>query len=185
MFNIYVASSWRNEHYPEVVRSLIAMRAGRPTTPAYEVYDFRNPAPGNTGFAWSSIDPNWGNWTAEEYAKALDHPLAVEGFEYDITALAKADLCVLVLPSGRSASWEYGYFCGQKDRKGIVYMPEKCEPELMYRGSMICATIPDLYAAVSSYLIELRAQRGPTKAEIVADIRRELESGERDEEDEP
>jgi hypothetical protein len=32
----------------------------------HEVYDFKkNPAPGKV-FAWSDIDPNWQNWTAEE-----------------------------------------------------------------------------------------------------------------------
>lgn len=40
---IYVASSWRNERQPEVVEHLRSF--------GYEVYDFRNPAPGDTGFS--------------------------------------------------------------------------------------------------------------------------------------
>ena len=39
---IYVASSWRNEYYPEVVEKL--REAG------HEVYDFRNPPSGDPGF---------------------------------------------------------------------------------------------------------------------------------------
>ena len=42
---IYVASSWRNEFYPEVVEKL--REAG------HEVYDFRNPPSGDPGFKWS------------------------------------------------------------------------------------------------------------------------------------
>ena len=38
---IYVASSWRNEYYPEVVEKL--REAG------HEVYDFRNPPSNATG----------------------------------------------------------------------------------------------------------------------------------------
>ena len=43
-----------------------------------------------------------------------------------------ADTCVLVLPCGRSAHTEAGWFAG-KGLKTIVYMPEKQEPELMYK----------------------------------------------------
>ena len=43
---IYVASSWRNEYYPEVVEKL--REAG------HDVYDFRNPPSGDPGFKWSS-----------------------------------------------------------------------------------------------------------------------------------
>lgn len=46
---IYVASSWRNVYQPAVVDALRAL-------PGCEVYDFRNPAPGDSGFAWSDID---------------------------------------------------------------------------------------------------------------------------------
>lgn len=39
------------------------------------------------------------------------------------------DTCVLVLPCGRSAHTEAGWFAG-RGLKTIVYMPEKQEPEL-------------------------------------------------------
>ena len=42
MARIYVASSWRNQYYPAVVTRL--REAG------HEVYDFRNPPHGGTGF---------------------------------------------------------------------------------------------------------------------------------------
>jgi len=48
MRKIYVASSWRNPIQPRIVRVL--REAG------HTVYDFRNPAPGYKGFAWSDLD---------------------------------------------------------------------------------------------------------------------------------
>ena len=47
-------------------------------------------------------------------------------------AMLWADTCVLVLPCGRSAHTEAGWFAG-KGLKTIVYMPEKQTPELMYK----------------------------------------------------
>lgn len=47
-------------------------------------------------------------------------------------AMLWADTCVLVLPCGRSAHTEAGWFAG-RDLKTIVYMPGKQEPELMYK----------------------------------------------------
>ena len=56
---IYVASSWRNPEQPEVVTALRSL--------SYEVYDFRNPGDGKSGFGWREIDPNWLNWTPERW----------------------------------------------------------------------------------------------------------------------
>lgn len=134
--NIYVASSWRNLLQPAIVTLL--RRCG------HEVYDFRHPAPGNDGFAWSAIDPKWQQWTAKEYAAALDHPVARRGYEHDMAALNACDACVLVLPSGRSASWEFGYAMAQKKLAAVV-MFDGCEPELMYRGARILGEVNDVF----------------------------------------
>lgn len=142
---IYVASSWRNTYQPEVVATLRA--AG------HDVYDFRNPEEGNDGFRWSEIDPDWKKWDCERYAKALEHPIAKKGFKLDLGAVLRADLCVLVLPSGRSASWEYGYHCGMTGRPGIVHMPENVEPELMYSGSLFTDTLEKLVEVTRAYSI--------------------------------
>lgn len=134
--NIYVASSWRNNLQPGIVHTL--RRLG------HEVYDFKNPSPGNKGFAWSDIDPNWKNWTAEEYRAALQHQTAINGYALDIAALKACDACVLVLPSGRSASWEFGYAMGQ-GKKGVVVQFDSIEPELMYREATIVTTMSELF----------------------------------------
>jgi hypothetical protein len=135
---IYVASSWRNAHQPAVVSSLRSL--------GHEVYDFRNPEPGGTGFSWSEIDPNWQRWTPEEYARALQHPIAERGYGLDIGALRWCEDCVLVLPSGRSASWELGYAMGQ-GKNGFVFSPEKNEPELMYREARLLTSTDELTSA--------------------------------------
>jgi hypothetical protein len=44
-----------------------------------------------------------------------------------------ADTCVLLLPCGRSAHLEAGYFVGAGKELNIVLSNEKFEPELMYK----------------------------------------------------
>jgi hypothetical protein len=121
---IYVASSWRNIYQPKVVELLRHL--------GHEVYDFRNPAPANKGFAWSEIDEDWEQWTTEEYFEALKHPIAEAGFKCDFDAMKWADTCVMVLPCGRSANTEAGWMKGA-GKKVFVYSPIKQEPELMYK----------------------------------------------------
>ena len=118
---VYVASSWRNAKQPLVVKALRGIA---------EVYDFRQPCRGATGFAWSDIDPEWKSWSPAEFAEHLDHPLAVDGFRADMNALKAADACVLVMPCGRSAHLELGYCIGAGKPTAILLTDG--EPELMY-----------------------------------------------------
>jgi len=68
MPKIYVASSWRNPYYEQVVKHLREQ--------GFEVYDFRNPPHGGAGFHWTDVDENATNWTLEEYAEGVKHPLS-------------------------------------------------------------------------------------------------------------
>lgn len=127
--NIYVASSWRNPRQPAVI---VALRDA-----GHEVYDFRNPMPGDHGFHWSEIDPSWKQWGPATFREGLKHPIAKAGFAKDMAALEKCDACVLVLPCGRSAHLELGYAVGAL-KHTIVLLDEDStsrpiEPELMYR----------------------------------------------------
>ena len=139
---IYVASSWRNTYQQAVVKLLRHL--------GHDVYDFRNPAPGHTGFAWSLIDPNWQSWTPDAYRKSLKNPVAAAGYGLDIGAVRWCDVGVLVLPSGRSASWEFGHIMGQ-GKPGVVYMPEPCEPELMYSEALILVSEDELRARFNPF----------------------------------
>ncbi len=133
---IYLASSWRNPAQPEAVE--ILRQAG------HEVYDFRNPALGDSGFSWSAIDPYWEHWTPEKYVEALQHPLAVDGFAKDFAAMEWADTFVLLLPCGRSAHLEAGWAVGA-GREVYVVHPDGEEPELMAKmATAIVPTVSDV-----------------------------------------
>lgn len=147
---IYLASSWRNAHQPEVLSRLRA--AG------HEVYDFRNPWAGlpkfggrgiGTGFQWSDVDSGWQEWSRDEYRTALTHPIALDGYQSDFDAMQWADTGVLLLPSGRSAHLEAGYFVGA-DKPLHILMLERQEPELMYRmANSIALSIDELLTEIS------------------------------------
>ena len=120
---IYLASSWRNSKQPSAVKYL---REG-----GNEVYDFRNPAEGNTGFGWKAINEGWKSWTVPQFAEALRHPIAEEGFKVDKEALDWCEALVPLLPCGKSAHLEAGYAAGQ--RKPVFIVMDNGEPELMYK----------------------------------------------------
>lgn len=128
---IYVASSWRNTEHPVVVEMLRQR--------GHEVYDFRNPRPGDHGFAWSEIDPSWEGWTPWRFRQLLDDPIAVNGFASDFAAMEWADTFVLVLPCGRSAHLEAGWAVGAGKPTALLLHEDKFEPELMYRMAALIA----------------------------------------------
>lgn len=136
--HIYVASSWRNTYYPEVVRKL--------RTTGHEVYDFRNPPSGDPGFHWTDVDEHCADWTPTEYQANLSHPLAERQFKNDIDAMIACDACVLVLPCGRSAHTEAGWFAGQgKKVYVLVTNQDSFEPELMYKlFTKVCISLNEL-----------------------------------------
>ncbi len=140
---IYVASSWRNPYQPTIVDLL--------RNEGHAVYDFRNPPNGVPGFAWSEVDPGWQAWTAERYREMLTtHPIASRGFVNDMRGMQWADTCVLVLPSGRSAHLEAGWFCGQ-GKRCIILTQDGEEPELM----ALLAT--DIAISIDEMIVKLRA----------------------------
>lgn len=139
MAKVYVASSWRNVFYPEVVDRLRA--AG------HEVYDFRNPPHGGA-FHWSNVDPDFQNWTVEQYSAGLKDPKSETQFANDLAAMEWADTCVLVLPCGRSAHTEAGWFAG-RGCKVIAYIPEMQEAELMYKlFTLVTGSLDEVIASV-------------------------------------
>jgi hypothetical protein len=150
MSKIYVASSWRNDIQPQIVKLL--------RENGHEVYDFKNPTEDEHGFHWSEIDPNWKEWDCKEYITSLAHPIAEHGFSRDWGAMQWADTCVLVLPCGRSAHIEAGYFVGANKR--LIIFIVKDEPELMYKmATKICYTFEGLLKEVGiidlSYEVQL------------------------------
>ncbi|MHB8928919.1 MAG: hypothetical protein ACYC9Q_14975 [Bacillota bacterium] len=121
---IYVASSWRNERYPDVVATLRHQ--------GHEVYDYRNPAPHKTGFHWQQIDPSPENPDARKFRHMLQEQVPGEAFALDKDALDACDACLLVLPCGASAHLEAGYAIGRGIPTAIL-LDAHPRPELMYR----------------------------------------------------
>ena len=130
---IYLASSWRNEAQPEALAEL--RRA------FYPVYDFRNPGDAwdrqktgddSGGFRWSDIDPSWETWSPWAFRQALETQAALLGFGRDWSAMQRSDVGVLLLPCGRSAHLEAGYFAGHPEKRLYIVAQELPEPELMY-----------------------------------------------------
>lgn len=136
MSRIYVASSWRNAFQPAIVEQL--------RSAGHEVYDFRNP-PGASGFSWRQIDPDWQAWSAEKYRTLLTtHQIASHGFVSDLRGMQWADTCVLVLPCGRSAHLEAGWFCGQ-GKRCLILTRDGEEPELMaLLATDICVSMDEV-----------------------------------------
>lgn len=127
MMKIYVASSWRNMHQPEVVKALRA--------DGHDVYDFKDA----DGFHWSEIDKEWLGWKPAAYIEGLKHACADRGFNRDMTALKECEACVYVMPCGVSASLEAGWACGAGKRV-FVYVPELREPDLMVKMAELVTT---------------------------------------------
>lgn len=152
---IYVASSFGNEHQPRVVELL--------REKGHEVYDFKQPdGPGSDGFHWKTVgkeigNEDWRNWTAEQYIRAIYHPIAVAGYRKDFEALSGSDLCVFVAPAGVSASLEFGWACGA-NKGTILYLPEPLrEADLMFKMADYIVTSEVGLLSAIDYCIEVIA----------------------------
>lgn len=121
--NIYLASSWRNTHYPAILKKLRDC--------GFFVYDFRND---KTAFSWKEVsDIPEDKWSYDHYISVLVKPKTKAGFSSDFGALIDADTVVLVTPCGPSAHLELGMGVGQKKRTAIFVAEEPVKPELMYK----------------------------------------------------
>lgn len=118
---IYVASSWRNEKHGEVCKRLKEEK--------YEVYDFKN----DSSFHWNEFDLACSFWTPERFIENLNKDKACKGFKPDWDAMQKCDIGILLLPCGKSAHLEAGYFVGAKKPLYILLDYTNNTPELMYK----------------------------------------------------
>lgn len=162
MASIYVASSWRNPYQPGVVRFLRNM--------GHEVYDFREPTPGDTGFHWTDVDPEWKGWDPRAYREALQHPVSEHGFLSDMNGLRRADVCVLVQPCGTSSHLELGWAAGQGKRTAVLF-PLDVAPTAIGGhsvGSSPCAPCGDLDGC------HLPARLGRVEPELMAKMADEI-----------
>lgn len=144
---VYVASSWANPIHEAVCQVLKAAGIAH--------YNFKAPEHAQ-GFHWSEVMPAYSRKRREpgqpenlartqDYLNALRADRALEGFNNDFDAMKRADTCVLVLPCGRSAHLELGWFVGMGKHTAILLDGEMVVPELMYKMvDRICPSMMDL-----------------------------------------
>lgn len=120
---IYVASSWRNEFHKETVEAL--------TDLGHDVYDFKSDL--GASFHWNEVGVNSETESLVTYLVGIDRPRAKAGFRSDMGALATCDLCVMLLPCGKSAHLELGYAVGAHKLTAIIINDSELQPELMYK----------------------------------------------------
>lgn len=65
--------------------------------------------------------------------------------------MKQADQCVLLLPCGRSAHFEAGWFWGQNKPVHILLVETEVTPELMYLGATsICTNTVEVVDAINA-----------------------------------
>ena len=135
---IYLASSWKNKYQEMLVEMLRALD--------YEVYDFKYDPGAN--FHWSEVGISSESESYVDYMKALSSERANEGFNSDFRAMHKCDTCILILPCGKSAHLELGWFVGQGKRTAIFNTEHSpIQPELMYK--MVDAIFDDWHSLLT------------------------------------
>ncbi len=106
--------------------------------------------PGGSGFSWQQLGAEKNpKPTVDEYRRMLAHPIAAAGYLSDFRAMEWADTCVLVLPCGRSAHLEAGWFAG-RGKRVIILTQDGEEPELMaLMAQHICGSIDEVIEALA------------------------------------
>jgi nucleoside 2-deoxyribosyltransferase len=120
MASIYLATSWRNEHYDRVLKLL--------RDNGHEVFDYRE-----KGFLFSQLVPEGTHvesLPAREQQALLNHPTAEKAFEIDFKALRECEVCVMLYPCGNDAHVELG-FAKAYGNHTIIYVNEGYRAGLM------------------------------------------------------
>lgn len=140
---IYIASSWKNTLYHSTMAFLEEFQ--------HTIMDWQDPDKGS--FKWlQTTEIPVDKWTGTFYRDTiLTGERAKRGFNYDTGLMDKADACVLLLPAGRSAHLEAGWFAGA-GKPLFIYMPVWEGPDLMYKfAQKICFTLEELVSAINDY----------------------------------
>lgn len=140
---LYIASSWRNPLYEEVVRKTREM--------GFEVYDFKQ---AETAFAWEDVfdTPFWRELPTEEQFRGLKSRQAQMAYSADMKALKEADMLFLLLSAGRSAHWEGGVAHAMGKPIVIYASPdEKIELELVYLEHAPTTYLNDAYTLLEDF----------------------------------
>lgn len=142
---IYVASSWRNAYYDDVLEALHGS--------GHSVWNWRKPLSGGNRFKWQDTgksDYQHGDKIPiVEWRSMLRHQIAQAGFAADLTGMNWCDVGVLLHPCGKSAYLEAGWLAG-RGKKVHVIAPEPVEPDLM-----VLALNGDIFDSINTLVSRL------------------------------
>lgn len=86
------------------------------------------------------------------YAQAIKSYHARHVFAFDLYHINRCDAGVLVMPAGKSACLELGYFCGQKKPAFVLFDREPRRFDLMFQfATGIFFDKKDLFKALRSF----------------------------------
>ena len=114
---IYLASSWKNPFY-EDVRNFLELQG-------HNVYDFKNPEYAFNWREFSIFSPN-------DYIGVLQHERCQRAFRHDMEALRSCNVCILLLPCGKSAHMEAGWARGAGKFTAVYIGAREIDPDLMH-----------------------------------------------------
>lgn len=140
---LYIATSWRNTLYQEVLKKTREM--------GFDVYDFKNP---DTAFDWAEVFDlvSWRTLPTSVQFNGLKEAVPRRAYKADMEALKEADMLFLLLPAGRSAHFEAG-IAHAMGKPVIIYAdPEpKIELELVYLEHAPTTYLNDAYTLLEDY----------------------------------
>ena len=79
-------------------------------------------------------DQHWKNYGARRgwsYTQTLKSDFVQTAFNFDYSHMIQSEGCVLVMPAGKSAHCEFGWFVGQSKKAYILFDGEPDRPDLM------------------------------------------------------
>ena len=141
---VYLIGSLRNPNVPLLAAAL--------REEGYEVFDDWHAAGPHADDHWQAYETARGS----SYQEALDGRPATQVFNYDKANLDRADIAVLLMPAGKSAHLELGYFIG-KGKPGFIALPDKVDRfDVMYKfADAVCVD----YASLLEQLEKAKVQR--------------------------
>lgn len=137
MKRIYIIGSLRNPAIPKIAEEL--------RMSGFEVFDDWFAAGPRADDHWQEYEQGRGR----TYAEALSGRAATNVWRFDKANLDRADIVVMVLPSGKSAHLELGYVIGSGKPGFILMPPEDCRWDVMYRfANKVVSSVPELVTAI-------------------------------------
>lgn len=121
MKTIYLIGSLRNPNVRELANQLREL--------SFDVFDDWHSAGPQADDIWQEYEQQRGH----SYLQALQNLPAQHAFGFDLKHLQRADIGVMLMPTGKSCHLELGYMLGQGKLGYVLFDKEPERWDLMYR----------------------------------------------------